>query len=260
MRNKKLISKNKENFAINNNNISIKGKEIPNRRKMGNSMNKTKSMEEHSFKNSNYLSKLINDKNRNIYNNSMSPRNNKNKCNSSIKSKNRKDQITINNNYYTIINNMTINNINENVHIIDFDENNYNNNKLKDIFIIKTNNNCPRHFSQTKKQKNNLIITKKKFELKRNLNTSYNSERINSNDKLSLNRSFLNKNEKRRNNINIINNEKKKNKIITKRISLKEKIHLFHQKREALIKQYLNKYKVTNGHLDNTSYRKNIII
>ena len=165
-----------------------------------------------------------------------------------------KNNIIINNNYYTIINNMTLNNINDmkklenNFCFNKKNETEYNYNisnfisqtsrkELKDIFSVNTNKKI-----RSRNQSNNL----KHYNKICNSNISYNNNDINyklysSSIKNRLNNSFI---ERR---VKVINNDSIKNKKRNikynenKNISLKEKIHLFHQKKEALVKQYLNK-------------------
>jgi hypothetical protein len=57
-----------------------------------------------------------------------------------------------------------------------------------------------------------------------------------------MNNSFIDKKRKKMNN-SVVNNKKRNLEIVhDKNISLKERIHLFHKRKEALVKQYLNRH------------------
>ena len=194
----------------------------------------------------------------------MSINSNKNKgCNTTVSKKNfkkinlnnkgdsRNNHITINNNYYTIINNMTINDIkdmekfNKNFSVLKLDENyhNYNTNnsknqpsknESKNIFLIRTNNMRSRNQINISKNydKSNLSYGKNKLNYKCNISINKNR----------MNNSFIDKKRKKMNN-SVVNNKKRNLEIVhNKNISLKERIHLFHKRKEALVKQYLNRH------------------
>ena len=167
------------------------------------------------------------------------------------KSDNRNNHITINNNYYTIINNMTINDIkdmekfNKNFSVLKLDENyhNYNTNnsknqpsknESKNIFLIRTNNMRSRNQINTSKNYNKSNLSYGKNKLNYKCNISINKNRMNN--------SFIDKKRKKMNN-SVVNNKKRNLEIVhDKNISLKERIHLFHKRKEALVKQYLNRH------------------
>ena len=194
----------------------------------------------------------------------MSINSNKNRgCNTTVSKKNfkkinlnnkgdsRNNHITINNNYYTIINNMTINDIkdmekfNKNFSVLKLDENyhNYNTNnsknqqsknESKNIFLIRTNNMRSRNQINISKNydKSNLSYGKNKLNYKCNISINKNR----------MNNSFIDKKRKKMNN-SVVNNKKRNLEIVhNKNISLKERIHLFHKRKEALVKQYLNRH------------------
>lgn len=167
------------------------------------------------------------------------------------KSDNRNNHITINNNYYTIINNMTINDIkdmekfNKNFSVLKLDENyhNYNTNnsknqpsknESKNIFLIRTNNMRSRNQINISKNYNKSNLSYGKNKLNYKCNISINKNRMNN--------SFIDKKRKKMNN-SVVNNKKRNLEIVhDKNISLKERIHLFHKRKEALVKQYLNRH------------------
>ena len=166
------------------------------------------------------------------------------------------NQITINNNYYTIINNMTINDINDvkkisdKINFVKMDEHrhhynnsNYLSNTFKkeseDIFLISPSliKNKIRSRNQSNIQGHYNIKSKYNLSLhKNNHNFKFNF----ANFKKNLNNSFASSK-------NRLNNSKIKNRNANikiqenKKISLKERIHLFHQKKEAIVKQNLNR-------------------
>lgn len=194
----------------------------------------------------------------------MSINSNKNRgCNTTVSKKNfkkinlnnkgdsRNNHITINNNYYTIINNMTINDIkdmekfNKNFSVLKLDENyhNYNTNnsknqpsknESKNIFLIRTNNMRSRNQINISKNYNKSNLSYGKNKLNYKCNISINKNRMNN--------SFIDKKRKKMNN-SVVNNKKRNLEIVhDKNISLKERIHLFHKRKEALVKQYLNRH------------------
>ena len=173
--------------------------------------------------------------------------------NTDRKKENRNNHITINNNYYTIINNMTINDINgmdkinKNISFLKIDDyyHNYNSTNYrsqtskkesKSFFIISTNKNIRSRNQSSSlnhyKDNSNICFNNKNIKYKF-------GEIINKNqNKNKYNKSI---NEKRTNEMNnsAISHKKKNNEVISnKNLSLKEKIHLFQQKKEALVKQY----------------------
>ena len=205
---------------------------------------KTKSSYKYTITNSN--------NNKEKYSQNINVITNKNN-NTDRKKENRNNHITINNNYYTIINNMTINDINgmdkinKNISFLKIDDyyHNYNSTNYrsqtskkesKSFFIISTNTNI-----RSRNQSSNLNHYKDNSNICfNNKNIKYKfGEIINKNqNKNKYNKSI---NEKRNNEMNnsAISHKKKNNEIISnKNISLKEKIHLFQQKKEALVKQY----------------------
>ena len=151
---------------------------------------------------------------------------------------------------------MTINDINDvkkindKINFVKMDEHchyynnsNYLSNTFKkeseDNFLInpKLLNNKIMSRNQSNIQENYKIKSKFNFSLHKN-NNNFKSDF--SNNKNKLNNSYINSKNK-------LNNCKIKNKNSNiklqenKKISLKERIHLFHQKREAIVKQNLNK-------------------
>ena len=186
---------------------------------------------------------------------------NYNACNTTLKMKKSErnksnNHITINNNYYTIINNMTINDIHDvnkisdkinfvkmNEHFNQKNNSNYLSNTFKkesdDIFLInpKLLNNKTRSRNQSNIHEHCNIKSKFNLSLHKNDN---NFKCDYSNNKNKLNNSYVTSKNK-------LNNSNIKNKINNiklpenKKLTLKERIHLFHQKREAIVKQNLNK-------------------
>ena len=171
----------------------------------------------------------------------------------------RNNHLTINNNFYTIINNMTINSIN------DMDKINKNINFTKNDFYSNYNGITNYKSLTSKKESDNIffldnekIRSRNQSNILKNYKDKSNVSNNENNTKFKYNIStFKNQSKKRVNksyneknnlmNINTKNNKKRNIKITqNKNISLKEKIHLFHQKKESLIKQYLNRRLVRN--------------
>ena len=257
---------------INKKNIFNKKKE-ESKNKIRNILNKIKIIEEQNLKKyqssskSNTLSRNIKEAKSNIlsHKNDVKSSNNNiknyNVCDTALKTKKfdrnkNNNQITINNNYYTIINNMTLNDINDakkisdkinfvkmDEHCHNFNNSNYLSNSFKkesgDIFLINQNllNNKTRSRNQSNFHDNCKIKSKFNISLHKNNNNFKSDFSYNKN---KLNNSYIN-------NKNKLNNSKIKNKKSNiklqenKKISLKERIHLFHQKREAIVKQNLDK-------------------
>jgi len=128
-------------------------------------------------------------------------------------------------------------------HCHNFNNSNYLSNSFKkesgDIFLINQNllNNKTRSRNQSNFHDNYKIKSKFNISLHKNNNNFKSDFSYNKN---KLNNSYIN-------NKNKLNNSKIKNKNSNikfqenKKISLKERIHLFHQKREAIVKQNLDK-------------------
>ena len=136
------------------------------------------------------------------------------------------NKISINNNYSTFINNKK-----------DIDIN-------KDIFNISRNNIKSRNKSNFKKEFNtnnnfnNITFYKEKKNNYINNSTFYDKK---NSSKKKLNLSYINKRKE-----SDLSNKKRIIKIKNNndKLSLKEKIHLFHQRKDALIKEYFNKNKI----------------
>ena len=168
-----------------------------------------------------------------------------------------KNHITINNNYYTIINTMTMGNINDN-NIDKLDNNNIKFLKIDDD--LPNYNDIIYYKSQTSKNKSNNFYCNSKIKSRNRSNNNVNAKHLKENSYISfndnktkfrfnlslnknkLNNSFVNKRKNSQNNkdskINIM-------LIHNKNISLREKIHLFHLKRQALLNLlniFFNKY------------------
>ena len=153
-------------------------------------------------------------------------------------------------NYNTYIHNNLINKkIKDNNYNSEHNNNNNSNiqNIYKDIFTVNINNKKSRNQSNLNKQfntNNNInnisFFKEKKINL---LNNSTFSEKKHF-SKQKLNLSYINK----KNNNNLSHKKriiKIKQNNDNNKLSLKQKIHLFHQRKEALINQYSNKNKET---------------
>ena len=164
----------------------------------------------------------------------------------SIKMPIKKDNVISRTNYSTYIHNNSINKKSKDIYNI----NNDISSPFKDIFSINFNTNKSRNQSSLRNQfnTNNNIINISYYKEKKNnfLNNSTYSEKRQFN-KGKLNLSGINRRKK-----NDLNNKKRIIKIKPKndniKLSLKQKIHLFYQRKEALIKQYSNKNKVEGDH------------
>ena len=260
--NKKLINTNslfkneKECSKVSNNKLSsilLKIKSIEKqilKKNQSTSMNSIENKKSNIKQYNENLNMSINSNKNRGCNTTVSKKNFK-KINLNNRGDNRNNHITINNNYYTIINNMTINDIkdmekfNKNFSVLKLDENyhNYNTNnsknqpsknESKNIFLIRTNNMRSRNQINISKNydKSNLSYGKNKLNYKCNISINKNR----------MNNSFIDKKRKKMNN-SVVNNKKRNLEIVhNKNISLKERIHLFHKRKEALVKQYLNRH------------------
>ena len=258
--NKKLINTNslfkneKECSKVSNNKLSSILLKIKSIEKQILKKNQSTSMNSIENKKSNikqYNENLNMSINRNRGCNTTVSKKNFKKINLNNKGDSRNNHITINNNYYTIINNMTINDIkdmekfNKNFSVLKLDENyhNYNTNnsknqpsknESKNIFLIRTNNMRSRNQINISKNYNKSNLSYGKNKLNYKCNISINKNRMNN--------SFIDKKRKKMNN-SVVNNKKRNLEIVhNKNISLKERIHLFHKRKEALVKQYLNRH------------------
>lgn len=259
--NKKLINTNslfkneKECSKVSNNKLSsilFKIKSIEKqilKKNQSTSMNSIENKKSNNIQYNENLNMSINSNKNRGCNTTVSKKNFK-KINLNNKGDNRNNHITINNNYYTIINNMTINDIkdmekfNKNFSVLKLDENyhNYNTNnsknqpskdESKNIFLIRTNNMRSRNQINISKNYNKSNLSYGKNKLNYKCNISINKNRMNN--------SFIDKKRKKMNN-SVVNNKKRNLEIVhDKNISLKERIHLFHKRKEALVKQYLNR-------------------
>ena len=163
------------------------------------------------------------------------------------------NHITINNNYYTIINNMTINNINDN-NINKLKNNNFSLLKIDDYwpnynhityFKSQTSKNKSKNlnFNDNIKSRNQSNSVAKRYNKNSNILFNDNNIKLNLNlsfNKNRLNKSFVNKRKINKNKNDTINKKSNVKSIQDKNISLKEKIHLFHLKRQALVKKCFN--------------------
>ena len=164
------------------------------------------------------------------------------------------------------IKNIEINNLNNN----NINDSDYNNNNSISKELAGNNFFCSHYKnrkSRNQRSLNNQFNTNNKInnityykDNKSFLNNSSFSERKSTNNRHIMNQSFTNKkqiddssNKRRIANLNRNNDNNNKN------ISLKQKIHLFQQKKEALIKQYSNKNKmIINSRNNNISKQNNI--
>ena len=130
----------------------------------------------------------------------------------------------------------------------------------RDYISMTINNKKSRNHLNLKKKFNtnnkinNLTFSKeKKYNFNYLNNTLYSEKKMYSKPKLNL--SYINK--KKNNDLNhkirIIKNKQNKE---NDKLSLKEKIHLFHQRKEELIKQYSNKNKVQKEDYDKNINKK----